>query len=212
MEIVQAVTAWVIAVISRVGYGGLFAGMFGQAVGVPLPSEVMMSLGGYLAWKGVVTFPLVVAVGTAGDVLGAIVAYAIGYYGGRPFLVKFGRLFFVRQREIDRADRWFERHGPRAVFVCKLMPGIRAFASFPAGVTHMSLPLFVLFTFLASAIWCAAFASVGFVLGNNWQELADYLRPVSILLIGLLVLAIALWVWLHFRAERQGRRLRLPVD
>ena len=205
MHVIQAVTAWVVAVIAKLGYAGLLGGMFGQAIGVPLPSEVMMAFGGFLAWRETLTLPLVIAVGTAGDTLGAMVAYAIGYYGGRPLLMKFGRLFFVRRREIDRADRWFERHGPRAVFICKLMPGIRAFASFPAGVTRMSMPLFALFTLLASAIWCTAFAGFGFVLGKNWEALEDYLRPISLLLIGLLVAVIMLWVWLHLRAERRQR-------
>jgi membrane protein DedA with SNARE-associated domain len=207
VHIIQAVTHWVIDFIYRLGYVGLTLGMFGQAVGVPLPSEVMMSFGGYLAFARDLTLPLVIAAGTFGDTAGALAAYAIGYYGGRPFLVRFGRLFFVRQHEIDRADRFFESHGVKAVFVCKLLPGIRAFASFPAGVTRMPLVQFVLYTLAASIIWCTGFAFIGFTLGKHWDRVSHYLRPISIVLLALLVVAVIVWLVLHF-AERARARAR----
>jgi len=204
MHVLHAATMWVIHLISDLGYLGLAAGMFGQAIAVPLPSEVMMSFSGYLAWSGKFRMPLVIAAGTAGDTLGALVAYGIGYFGGRPFVRRFGKLFFVRSRELERADGWFAKYGARAVFVCKLMPGIRAVASFPAGVTRMPIAPFVSYTLAGSAIWCALFASIGFVLGKHWYALAGHLRPVSILLLVILVLAIAGWLWMHFRAERKA--------
>jgi len=202
MHIVRALLVWTLHLISHVGYLGLAGGMFGQAVGIPLPSEAMLAFSGYLAWSSKFTLPLVIVAGTAGDTLGALVAYGVGYYGGRPLLKRFGRLFFVRQAELERADRWFAKYGARAVFVSKLMPGIRAVASFPAGATRMSLGSFVSYTFLASAIWCTAFAYVGYVLGRNWVVLGHFFRPLSWLLIALLLAAIAAWFWLHARAER----------
>ncbi len=208
MHIIHAVTHWVVDLIYHLGYAGLTLGMFGQAVGVPLPSEVMMSFGGYLAFARDLTLPLVIAAGTFGDTAGALLAYAIGFYGGRPFLVRFGRLFFVRQHEIDRADRFFEKHGVKAVFICKLLPGIRAFASFPAGVTHMPLALFVLYTLAASLIWCTGFAVIGFALGKHWDAVTHYLRPISISLLALLVVAVIVWLVLHFRAERVKTQAR----
>lgn len=207
MHIIQAVTHWVIEFIYRLGYIGLTIGMFGQAVGVPLPSEIMMAFGGYLAFARDLTLPLVIAAGTLGDTGGAILAYAIGRHGGRPFLVRFGRLFFVRQHEIDRADRFFESHGVKAVFICKLLPGIRAFASFPAGVTHMPLGAFIIYTLAASFIWCTAFAIIGFTLGKHWDRVSHYLRPISIALLALLVVAVIVWLVLHL-AERARTRAR----
>lgn len=176
--------------------------MLGQAVGVPLPSEVMLSFGGYLASTHMFVLAMVILAGTAGDTAGAIVAYFIGYYGGRPFLLKFGRLFFVRAREIDRADRWFARYGSRAVLICKLLPGVRALGSYPAGVTHMSFAPFLAYTFAGSLIWSIAFSELGFFLGKNWETLATSMRPLSLILLALLLVGIVVWIWVHFRAER----------
>lgn len=202
----QHLTWWIIRVISHLGYAGLFAGMLGQAVGVPLPSELMLSFSGYLASSHVLEIVPVIIAGTAGDFTGAIIAYLLGYYGGRPLLLRFGRIFFVREREIERADEWFARYGSRAVLATKLLPGIRAFGSYPAGVTRMRVAPFLLYTFIGSAIWCTLFSEIGYTLGRNWARLGVYARPVSFILLGLLVIAIILWLWMHFRAERQAER------
>ena len=202
-ELEQHVTAWIIAAISHLGYLGLYAGMLGQAVGVPLPSELMLAFSGYLASTHVLEIVPVMVAGAAGDVSGAIIAYLVGYYGGRPFLLRFGRLFFVRERELERADEWFARYGTRAVLVLKLLPAIRAFGSFPAGVTRMRLVPFLLYTMLGSAIWSVLFAGIGYTLGKNWDLLGVYARPASFVLLGLLVVAIIVWLWAHIRAERR---------
>lgn len=203
-ELQQQVTSWIIGVISHLGYAGLYAGMLGQAVGVPLPSEIMLSFAGYLASTHVLEIVPVMAAGAAGDVSGAIIAYLVGFYGGRPFLLRFGRIFFVRERDIERADRWFARYGTRAVLVLKLLPGVRAFGSFPAGVTRMSIPPFLTYTVLGSVIWSVLFAGIGYTLGKNWDLLGVYARPASFILLGLVAAAIIGWLWVHFRAERRG--------
>lgn len=197
------VTAWVLGLISHLGYAGLFAGMMGQAVGVPLPSELMLSFAGYLASTHVMQLPLVILAGTAGDTTGAIIAYFVGYYGGRPLLVRFGRFLFIRERDLGRADVWFAKHGQLAVLICKLLPGVRAFGSFPAGVTRMAMAPFLSYTLLGSVIWSVLFAGIGFTLGRNWVLLGPYARPASFVLLGIVVVAAVGWVWIHFRAERQ---------
>lgn len=201
------ITTWVINLIEKLGYAGLFGGMSLQATGfVPLPSEVMMSFGGYLAQARSLELWAVIAAGTLGDLTGALVAYVIGFYGGRPLLERFGRLVFVRHAELTRIDRWFERFGQRTVFICRLLPGIRAFASLPAGVARMHLAVFVGFTAAGSVIWCTAFASLGFALGKNWSLLEPYVRRFAVLLLALVVLAIGFWIWSHFRAEKQAAK------
>lgn len=200
----QQVTWWIIGVISHLGYAGLYAGMLGQAVGVPLPSELMLSFAGYLASTHVLHIIPVMAAGAAGDTSGAIIAYLVGYYGGRPFLLRFGRIFFVREADIDRADRWFARYGARAVLILKLLPGVRAFGSFPAGVTRMAIAPFLAYTLLGSVIWSVLFAGIGYTLGKNWALLGAYARPASLILFGLVAVAILGWLWVHFRAERRG--------
>jgi membrane protein DedA with SNARE-associated domain len=200
----QHVTLWIIGVISHLGYAGLFAGMLGQAVGVPLPSEIMLAFSGYLASTHVLDIIPVMAAGTAGDTSGAIIAYLVGYYGGRPFLLRFGKMFFVRERELERADEWFARYGTRAVLILKLLPGVRAFGSFPAGVTRMRVAPFLGYTLLGSVIWSVLFSGIGYTLGKNWVLLGAYARPASFILLALVAVAIIGWLWVHFRAERRG--------
>jgi membrane protein DedA with SNARE-associated domain len=203
-DLEQHVTAWIIAVISHLGYAGLYAGMLGQAVGVPLPSELMLAFSGYLASTHVLEIVPVMLAGAAGDISGAIIAYLVGYYGGRPFLMRFGKIFFVRERELERADEWFARYGTRAVLILKLLPGVRAFGSFPAGVTRMRPAPFLAYTMLGSAIWAVLFAGIGYTLGKNWDLLGAYARPASFILLGLVVVAIIGWIWVHFRAEHRS--------
>jgi membrane protein DedA with SNARE-associated domain len=204
-QLIHDVTIWVLELIRHLGYYGLFVGMMLQATGfVPLPSEVVMSFGGYLANTRSLILWLVILAGSAGDIVGALIAYAIGYFGGRPFLERFGRIFFVRHAELQKADRWFARFGNRAVFVCKLLPGIRSIGALPAGITRMHLGHFIGYTAAGSLIWCTAFASLGFTLGRNWLVLEPLFRRFSLLLLGLVVLAIGFWIWSHFRAEKQA--------
>jgi len=201
------VTTWVVDLIAKLGYAGIFGGMGLQATGfVPLPSEVMMSFGGYLAQARSLELWAVIAAGTLGDIAGALVAYAIGYYGGRPLLERFGKLVFVRPADLERIERWSNKFGSRAVLVCRLLPGIRAFASLPAGVTRMHVAVFAGFTAAGSLIWCTAFASLGIALGKNWAALDPFVRRFSVLLIILVVIAIGIWIWSHFRAEKQAAK------
>lgn len=204
MQLFHAVTEWVLLFIQRLGYAGLFGGMLFQATGfVPLPSEVMMSFGGYLANAGKLVLWMVIGAGALGDVAGAIIAYLIGFYGGRPLLLRWGRFFFVRETELHRADRWFARFGSRAVLICRLLPGIRSFASLPAGITRMPLGVFVGYTAIGAALWCTGFAAIGYTLGEHWSALEPLFRRFSLLLVGALVVAVGLWIWSHFRAEKQ---------
>jgi membrane protein DedA with SNARE-associated domain len=205
MHIVQAISQFVLDLIMRLGYTGLFAGMFGQAVGVPLPSELMLGFGGYLAFVHKFTFPLVVLVGAGGDTAGAVLAYFIGYYGGRPLLLRFGRFFFIAQRELAAADVWFARFGNRAVLICKLLPGIRAFGSFPAGVTRMNFAVFLGYTSLGALIWALVFAGIGYHLGKHWELFIEQIKPISIGLLAALVIAIVIWLVVRARAEKARR-------
>jgi membrane protein DedA with SNARE-associated domain len=199
-------TVWVRTLIEHLGYAGIFGGMLLQATGfVPLPSEVIMSYGGYLATRSL-TLWIVIGMGALGDTTGAIIAYVIGYYGGRPLLERFGKIVFVRHSELVKIDQWFEKFGSRAVFICRLLPGVRAIGSLPAGIARMHVAVFLGYTFAGAAVWCTAFATLGYTLGNNWVALEPYVRKFSLFLLGLVVLAIGIWIWSHFRAEKQAAK------
>src|ERR1700730_3252747 len=200
-------TVWVRNLIEHLGYAGIFGGMMLQATGfVPLPSEVIMSFGGYLASTRSLILWIVIAAGALGDTTGAIIAYALGYYGGRPLLERFGKFVFVRHSDLVRIERWVDKVGSRAVFICRLLPGIRAIGSLPAGIARMHVAVFLGYTFAGAAVWSAAFATLGYTLGNNWVALEPYVRRFSVLLLGVVVLAIAFWIWTHFRAEKRAAK------
>ncbi|HEY5094029.1 MAG TPA: DedA family protein [Candidatus Eremiobacteraceae bacterium] len=203
MHIFHAATQWVLDLIRHSGYYGITLGMTLQAIGVPLPSEVMMSFGGYLAYTHELEFVPVIVCGTAGDTIGAVIAYIIGYYGGRPLVERFGKLVFVRERELAHAHDWIVRFGARAVFACKLLPGVRAVASLPAGVVRMPFGRFLAFTLLASTIWCTGFAYAGLALGRNWDSLDRIFGRFAILLLVLVVIGIGVWIWSHLRGRAQ---------
>ena len=205
MHIIHVLSQFVLDLITRLGYAGLFTGMFGQAIGVPLPSELMLGFSGYLAYAHTFSFILVVLVGAAGDTVGAIAAYFIGYYGGRPVLVRFGKFFFIAQRELSAADEWFARFGNRAVLICKLLPGIRAFGSYPAGVTRMNFGVFLGYTVLGATIFALFFAGLGYHLGKHWDTVLEQLKPISIGLLALVVLAVVVWLVVRARAEKARR-------
>jgi membrane protein DedA with SNARE-associated domain len=201
MHIFHSVTHWVLELIRQLGYGGITFGMMLQAVGVPLPSEVMMSFGGYLAYTHELALIPVIVAGTLGDTSGAVISYFIGYYGGRPLVERFGRLIFIRERELAHAHDWIVRFGARAVLACKLLPGVRAVASLPAGVVRMPFGKFIAFTLLGSAIWCTGFASIGLALGRQWDALNVFFDKFSILLLALIVVGIGFWIWSHLRSR-----------
>jgi membrane protein DedA with SNARE-associated domain len=172
---------------------------------IPLPSEIIMPFSGYLVYTGRFNLFAVGIAGAVGCVIGSLVAYWVGMYGGRPFIEKYGRCVLISLRDLDMADRWFERRGELIVFASRLLPVIRTFIAFPAGVARMNLGRFTVYTFLGSLPWCLALAYVGQKLGEEWDK-NDTLKRLFHqfdFVIGLIVLlAGALWVWRHLRDSK----------
>jgi len=194
-SIIQPVAAWIINVISNLGYPGIIITMGIESACVPLPSEIIMPFSGSLVSGGRFSMLGVALAGAAGCVIGSVVTYAAGYYGGRPFLEKYGKYILLSKKEIDTAERWTTKYGDIAIFVSRLLPVIRTFISLPAGIAHMNFVKFVIYTFLGSFPWCWALAYIGKILGDNWTSLGKYFHQAD-LVIGFLILAgIAFFVW-----------------
>ncbi len=187
---------WVMAMIERLGAAGLVLLMFLENVFPPIPSELIMPLAGYLAATGKLSFAGVVAAGTLGSVLGALPLYYAGRKMGerrlKAWVDRHCRWAAVSSAEIDKASRWFERHGGAAVFFCRLVPGVRSLISIPAGIERMSLAVFLAWTTLGSALWTALLAWLGYLLGSNFKQVEKYLDPVSWAVLGIL-LGMYLW-------------------
>jgi membrane protein DedA with SNARE-associated domain len=205
------------------GFFGIMLAMALESCCVPLPSEIVMPLAGYyVAAKPQIfgsshdTLLLLFGValaGTVGCLIGSAVAYGIGIAGGRPLLLRYGRYILISKADSDRADRWFQRHGPPVAFFSRLVPIVRTYISLPAGIAEMNFPQFLLFTFLGSLPWSFALAFVGMqlepALGSEPTELPNKLGGIfhglDVLVALLLVVGIALYVYRHIKHDREAR-------
>jgi membrane protein DedA with SNARE-associated domain len=203
-QILHVIGGWVANQIDALGYMGVVIMMAIESACIPLPSEVIMPYGGYLVslhpekysvwWMGVA--------GAVGCVVGSVVAYYAGYYGGRPFVEKYGKYILIRHSDLDKADKFFAKYGDWAVFISRLLPVVRTFISFPVGIARTNMPRFILYTFLGSLPWCYALAYVGHYLGKNWASIKNYFHGADIVIGVLILLGIAYWVWHHFKPEK----------
>lgn len=170
---------------------------------IPLPSELILPFAGWMliAEKGLGAEYLVLAgfCGALGNVIGSLIAYWVGAKGGRPFLQRYGKYFLISQHEIDIADRWFGKYGEAITFFSRLLPVVRTFISFPAGIARMNIPKFILYSFLGAFLWSIALAYGGYVLGQNWEQIRNTMRPFDIPIIVIFVLLAALYLWHKLR-------------
>src|ERR1700758_3533746 len=147
-NIISALSVFIIAVISTAGYGGILLLMAIESACIPLPSEVIMPFSGYLVYSGRFSLFWVATAGALGCNLGSLVAYYVGYYGGRPLVERYGSYIFLSEKELDWADHFFARYGNRAVFISRLLPVVRTFIALPAGIARMPQWRFHIYTFL----------------------------------------------------------------
>lgn len=176
--------------VSKLGHLGVFIGMTLESSCIPLPSELILPFAGYLVWQGKLNLWMATAAGTFGNLAGSLLAYWVGMQGGKPFIYKYGKYFFVSPKEFRRAEVWFNKYGEPIIFISRLLPIIRTFISLPAGVAGMNLTKFLLYTFLGSLPWSFAFIYLGMKLGEHWQDLSPIFHELDY--ISLVILFIAL--------------------
>lgn len=207
-RILEILSSFIVATISALGYFGVVLLMAIESACIPLPSEIIMPFAGYLVATGQMNFWLVGLAGAVGCVLGSMVAYWAGMYGGRPLVEKYGRYVLLSRHDLDLADRLFAKYGEAIVFTARLLPAIRTFIAFPAGVARMNVPRFIFYTFAGSLPWCLGLAYVGMKLGEQWNKdetLKTWFHRFDFL-IGIAVLLLAgWWIWRHFKHLRQDR-------
>lgn len=198
-SLIEILSQFVISVISTLGYPGIVLLMAIESACIPLPSEVIMPFSGYLVYTGRFNLWAVAVAGALGCNLGSLVAYFVGYYGGRPLVEKYGRYVLLSRHDLEWADRWCARYGQAAVFFSRLLPVIRTFIALPAGVMRLEFWRFNLYTFLGSLPWCLALAYVGMKMGEHWTSLSEYFHRFD-LAIGVVLLAGVGWfVWTRLK-------------
>ncbi len=186
---------WITKIIGRLGYAGVATLAFLENVFPPIPSELVIPLAGYVAAEGDLRIGLVILTATIGSLAGATMWYLLGRRIGevrlRAWVERHGKWLTLTARDLDRAQVWFRRHGPAAVFLGRLMPGVRTFVSLPAGFTTMPLAPFLVYSALGTVMWTAALAYSGVVLQQNFTIVADYINVATNILLGLLAVMLA---------------------
>lgn len=200
-SILKPIAQWVMEVISSMGYPGIVLLMAIESACIPLPSEIIMPFSGYLVYTGRFDLHAASFAGALGCAVGSAVAYWVGIWGGRPFLERYGRYLLIRRKDLDAADRFFERWGMWAVFIARLLPIIRTFISLPAGISRMSFFPFLVLSFVGSVPWCYLLTYVGKVLGENWQSIRSYFHGADVVVGIALVAGFAFWLWHHLKPE-----------
>ncbi len=200
-EFLALIGSLIVNIISSFGYCGVTFLMALESACLPVPSEIIMPFAGFLVFNGTFSLWPVVLWGTIGNLIGSIIAYIVGYYGGRPLIEKYGKYILISRRELALADSWFQKYGGLSVFFSRLLPVVRTFISLPAGIAKMPFGKFCFYTFLGSLPWSFVLTYAGLIMGENWQELEVYFKKFD-WSIGILIIAvIAIWAYKKVRTE-----------
>ncbi|HOZ36783.1 MAG TPA: DedA family protein [bacterium] len=196
----------VIQIIDALGYGGVFLLMAVESCGILMPSEVIMPFSGFLVALGKMSFWPVVILGGAGNLAGSLLAYYIGYKGGRPLIERYGKYIFLNKHDLDLSEKWFARHGELVVFAGRLLPVVRTYISFPAGVAKMDIKKFSLFTLFGALPWSFLFTWLGVKMGDNWELIKAKLHNFDLAIAVLVVAGVILFIIKQYR-KRRARKL-----
>lgn len=193
-EILGNLSNFIIQIVSNSGYVGIFSLMVAESALIPIPSEVIMPFSGYLVSTGKFNIILVIIAGSIGNLVGALIAYFVGSYLGRGFVLRYGKYVLLKKSHLELAESYFKKYGDRSTFVSRLLPAIRTYVSLPAGAAKMNLKRFVIFTLAGSIIWNAALTYIGLKLGDEWSSIrkySDYFDAIVIIVV--IIAIIAYW-------------------
>ncbi|MCL4344860.1 MAG: DedA family protein [Candidatus Thermoplasmatota archaeon] len=211
-SVISGLIAYVVNVIIYVirvsNYPGIFFLMFLEGVLLPIPSEVVMAFAGYLsltgqlpAFLGIPPVILALIAGSTGNAVGAAAAYAIGYYGGRPAILRFGKYVRLDQDTLAKTEKWFNKYGEVSVFFTRLVPVFRTFISIPAGLAEMNFKKFIILTFVGTVIWDSVLIYLGYILGSKWQNILGAFNDYSYIAIAA---AFAVLIYVYYKLSRRS--------
>ena len=201
---------WIINTMNSLGYLGIGLLMFAENLFPPIPSELIMPLAGFTVAKGDMNFTLAVLAGIVGTILGAFPWYYAGKLVGEERLKgladKYGKWITVSSQDIDKATRWFNRYGNKAVLFGRLVPGVRTLISLPAGISDMPIGSFLIYSTLGTTAWVMLLTFLGYILGDNYELVEKYLDPVSKIVLVVVVVAFVIWVVRKKQKAQRSRR------
>ena len=196
-------TNLIVSLIDNFGYLGLFLAMILEAVIIIIPSELVLATGGILSSYNILNFWLTFIVGLFGSVFCAVIIYGMGRFGGRTFIDKYGKYFFMKKEDIEKSEKWFNKYGMIACLVGRNIPIIRTLISLPVGIMKLNFKKFFIYTLIGSIPWTFVFTYAGYALGKNWVVLKDYVSKLKgpiIILIGILII-----IWIYGKIKRGGK-------
>jgi membrane protein DedA with SNARE-associated domain len=200
--VLEQLALWVKHVIESLGYPGVFILITLESTLVPIPSELVMPFAGYLASRGEFSLPIVLAINSVAALLGSGICYAIGAKGGKPFLQRYGKFFLLRQHDLEKTERIFQRYGRMVILIGRFLPVVRHIISVPAGIARMPLRPFFLQTFIGSTLWGGFLILLGYQLGESWEAVAAQIKRFD-LLIGVVIVLGVLAIAARFVMRRR---------
>ncbi len=191
----------VLLTLMNFGYAGIAFGLMIEII----PSEIVLAYAGFLITMGKVSFIGTLIAGVFGGVLAQLFLYWIGKYGGRPFLLKYGKFLLIREKQIDMAERWFNKYGVGVIFTVRFIPVVRHAISIPAGISRMSFTKFTVYTTLAVIPWSIMFIYFGEVLSSNWEHVKEIAKPYEQSIMIVAILAIIVYLFVKFQKGRKAK-------
>jgi membrane protein DedA with SNARE-associated domain len=204
MGITEFLATYITAFIEETGYPSVFVFMVMESMVLPVPSEAVMPFAGFLIFEAKFSFFGVIAASTLGSIVGSLISYCIGLYGGKPAIKRYGRYLLLDHRDLQVTERFFARRGELAIFISRFIPVIRHLISIPAGIGRMNVVTFSAYTVVGAGLWNAFLAVVGFHLRQHWELVMRYSRVVDIVVLLILIVLLALFVYRHLMRRNEG--------
>lgn len=170
---------------------------------IPIPSELILGFAGYLIYINRMTMEMATVAGMIGGMLGSIFAYYVGLWGGRPFVDKYGKYFFIKKSHVDVAQEWFDKYGVKAVFFSRMLPVVRTFISLPAGFANVNIAKFLIYTFIGSLPWTVLILFIGMQLGPGWAVMMEVGHEISLAVAGIIVIIVAVLYWQYRQKKKK---------
>ncbi len=196
--------AFIEGVITKTGAWGIMLLMAIESCNIPLPSEAILPFAGYMVTKGVFNIHVAAFAGALGCVLGSIPSYYLGYFGGRPFVEKYGKWFLISKKDLEDADKWVQKYGDWAFFICRMLPVVRTFISFPAGILKAKKRIFFTLTFLGSLVWSYFLVFVGVKMGQNMEAFKHIWHKFDIAIVSVCFVLGVAYLYKHFKHLKES--------
>lgn len=203
MGITEKIVAIAIAFITSTGYVGVFVLMILESMVFPIPSEAVMPFAGFFIFDGKMTWAAVIIISTLGSIVGSLISYGIGFYGGKPFVSKFGKYLLLNQHHLEISEKFFSKRGEITILISRFIPIVRHLISIPAGFGKMNIYKFIIFTLIGASIWNTFLTWVGYVLRENWAEVMKYSHIIDVFVI--IIIAI-IFIYFGFKLFKDQKK------